>query len=81
MPTIFRHDGLRYQIYSQDHEPKHIHVKGAGCEAKVLIDEPIAVARSAGFTPRELSRIREVVRSRARELEDAWHGIFGQPEG
>lgn len=80
MPTIFHHRGLRYQIYSQDHPPRHVHAKGAGCEARVLLDEPIAVTRSAGFTPRQLSRIVEVVRSRADELKDAWHGLFGKPE-
>ena len=80
MPTIYRERDHRYQIYSQDHPPPHVHVKHAGCEAKVFLN-PVSVERHFGFTRQQLARIVEIVRERAREFEDAWHGLFGDTEG
>lgn len=80
MPTIYRERGHAYVIYSQDHPPPHVHVKHAGCEAKVFLD-PVAVERHFGFTQQELSRIKDVVRAHAHEFAGSWHGIFGDPEG
>jgi hypothetical protein len=35
MPTIHRAHGLRFVIFTDDHEPSHVHAIGAGGEAKV----------------------------------------------
>lgn len=37
MVTVHRFDGLHFVIYSNDHDPAHVHVQGAGCEAKVQL--------------------------------------------
>jgi len=37
MLTVHRFDGLRFVIYSNDHDPAHIHVLGSGREAKVQL--------------------------------------------
>jgi histidinol phosphatase-like PHP family hydrolase len=36
MPTIHREHGLRFAIYTDDHEPAHVHAIGEG-EAKIAI--------------------------------------------
>lgn len=80
MPVVFRAGGLRYHFYSnegQPAEPPHIHVKGAGCDAKVWIEPDVLLADSYGFNPRELSTIlRSVADNRALILK-AWHDHFG----
>jgi hypothetical protein len=37
MPTVLRKDGFEFMIYTDDHEPAHVHVfKGEG-KAKIII--------------------------------------------
>jgi hypothetical protein len=46
MPVVFRLGGLRYHFFSnegQPPEPIHVHVKGAGRDAKVWIEPEISV--------------------------------------
>lgn len=35
MPTVHRAYGLRFVVYLDDHPPAHVHVLGAGGEAKI----------------------------------------------
>jgi hypothetical protein len=37
MPTILRFSGLRVVIYVNDHRPPHVHVIGAGREARIAL--------------------------------------------
>jgi hypothetical protein len=80
MPVVFRQDGLRYYFFSnegQPPEPAHIHVKGAGRDAKVWIEPEISLADSYGFNPRELSNILRTVADNRDLILRAWHDHFG----
>ena len=58
MVTVHRSDSLRFVIYSNDHDPAHIHVLRARCEAKVqLIGASPTLIWQQGFSPAELRRI------------------------
>ena len=35
MPTVHRAHGLRFVIFTDDHEPAHVHAIGQGGEAKI----------------------------------------------
>ena len=64
MPVVFRHGGLRYFFFSNEgmpREPRHVHVKGGGRDAKIWLEPEIFIADSYGFSPRELSSILHVV--------------------
>ena len=44
MVTVHRFDGLRFVIYSNDHDPAHVHVLRAGSEAKIqLVGEQLTL--------------------------------------
>jgi hypothetical protein len=82
MPTIHREHGLRFAIYTDDHEPAHVHVLGDG-ELKVAI-------RGVGGLPELIwaigikARLRrlamDVVRARQQEFLDRWAEIHGDGE-
>ncbi|MDQ2078902.1 DUF4160 domain-containing protein [Xanthobacteraceae bacterium Astr-EGSB] len=58
MPVVFRDGSLRYFFYSNEGSPRespHIHVKGAGSDAKVRLVPEVAVVDSYGFNSRDLS--------------------------
>jgi hypothetical protein len=80
MPVVFRQDGLRYYFFSnegQPPEPAHVHVKGAGRDAKVWIEPDVSLADSYGFNPRELSNIMQTVADNRDLILRAWHDHFG----
>lgn len=80
MPTVFRRDGFRYFFFSNEGEPReppHVHVRGAGRDAKVWLSPEIMLGESFGFTSRELRAILDVVRRSRPELLRAWYDHFG----
>jgi hypothetical protein len=80
MPVVFRDGGLRYFFFSNEgspREPRHIHVKGGGRDAKVWLEPNVEVAESYGFNSIELSHILPIVSQRRREILQAWNDHFG----
>jgi len=80
MPVVFRDGGLRYFFYSNEgspREPPHIHVKGAGCDAKVRLVPEVTVVDSYGFNSRDLARIIYAVADNHDRILKAWHEHFG----
>jgi len=80
MPTILREGPYRFYFFSHEpNEPAHVHVDRDDSTAKFWI-KPVRLARSVGFTPREIRGIQGIVKARQFELLKAWHGYFG-PRG
>ena len=78
MVKVHRFDGLRFVIYSNDHDPAHVHILRAGCEAKVqLVGEQPVLIWQHGFSPAELRRILEETRNERFRLLKKWKDIHG----
>jgi hypothetical protein len=80
MPNLFTVDGFRFFFYSNEGDPRepiHVHVRKAGCEAKVWIDPNIAVDDSHGFSARELRFILDLATKRRQLIRNAWNDHFG----
>ena len=75
MPTVLREANRRYVIFTNDHPPPHVHVKGPNCECRVRIADA-AVMDNAGFTSRELRDIIREVQANAARFKVTWDGIF-----
>ena len=61
MPTLLRAGPYRVFIFMADCvEPCHVHVEGNGGLAKFWL-EPLSLADSLGYSPREIHRIRALV--------------------
>ena len=79
MPTVLREAGFRFVVYTDDHEPEHIHAyrgHGLGAVVKVnLID--LSLIHSQGFLSSEIRRIVGIVKSRQQEFRAAWNAIHG----
>ena len=79
MPVVFRYKGLRFFFYSNEgspREPIHIHVRGAGGEAKFWIAPLVRVADSDGFDSRTLRKLSEVVEQNIELIERSWNENF-----
>jgi hypothetical protein len=79
MVTIHREAGLRFVIYSDDHEPAHVHV-AAGGSAKINLLGPNGapeLVRSFGLKAGELRKAMRIVSERQAEFLTKWNEIHG----
>ena len=70
MPTVAKVDGVKIQLYWDDHPPAHFHVEYGEYRAQVAIDSLRVIS---GYIPNP--KYRKVVawaRSRKSQLLDAW---------
>ena len=82
MVTIHRAHGLRFVIYTQDHEPAHVHVLGDGM-LKVNIRGPDGMpelVENVGMKARDRRRAMDVVLERQAEFLARWREIHGGDE-
>lgn len=78
MVTVHRFESLRFVIYSNDHDPAHVHVLRAGYEAKTqLVGSSPILLWQHGFGPVELRRILEETRKERFRLLKRWGEIHG----
>ncbi len=77
MPTVLRSGPYRVYFFSHEpNEPPHVHVDRDEMSAKFWL-RPVRLARTLGFTGRELRRIEALILANEQLLLEAWHGYFG----
>ena len=78
MPTIKGISGpYRFFFYSFDcAEPPHVHVERDEATCKFWL-QPLSLADSYGFSPKELNRIRGVIQARLALIGEAWNEHCG----
>ena len=80
MPTIIRVAKLRIVIYLNDHGPAHVHVTGAGGEAKIKLGmrgrKPRLMINN-GMTQADLAVALRVVDAEGSLLRRKWREIHG----
>jgi hypothetical protein len=75
-PTVFRAAGLRFYFFSREELRIHVHLIGAGGEAKIWLEPEIELARSHGLSARMIRTALRLVRERDAEIREAWHEHF-----
>ncbi len=79
MPVVLRYKGLTFFFYSNEgspREPLHVHVRGAGGEAKYWLRPAVGVACSDGYDARTLRELARVVAQNAALIEEVWNEHF-----
>lgn len=64
---------MRFVIYTNDHEPAHVHVYADG-EARIDIVK-VAVISARGMSKRDLTRALNVVLANRETFLEKWHDI------
>ncbi|EUB98010.1 Protein of unknown function DUF4160 [Rhizobium sp. CF080] len=75
MVTVLRQHGLRFVIYTADHEPPHVHVYGDG-EARIDI-ETLKVLTQGGMSDRDVRRAAEVIEANRQLFRETWRKYHG----
>ncbi len=75
-PTIQRIGPYRFFFYSNEgFEPPHVHIQEGRKLAKFWF-EPMRLARSAGFSAREINVLSGLVQEHESEFLEAWNDFF-----
>jgi len=78
MPTVLKSGKFRFFFFSgEGKEPVHIHVESDDKYAKFWL-EPVKLAKSIGYSAREINEIRKIVMGNADFLREKWHGYFSR---
>lgn len=75
MVTVLRAAGMRFVIYTDDHEPAHVHVYGDG-EARLDILSLEAIS-NRGLRKRDLARALAIVSEHRALFLKRWEDIHG----
>jgi hypothetical protein len=75
MVTILRQDGMRFVIYTADHEPPHAHVLGSG-EARIDI-VTLKVITQGGMSDRDVRRAVDAIEANQTLFLDTWRKYHG----
>ena len=77
MPTVLRIGKYRFFFFSNEgNEPMHIHVESGDAYAKFWI-EPIQLAKSIGYSVKELNEIKKIIIEHKDLFEEKWYEYFG----
>ncbi len=82
MVTVLREAGFRFVIYTDDHEPAHVHVIGDG-ELKVALRDGDALpqlVRAIGMKAGDRRKAMDIVRANQSMLLARWQEIHGGEE-
>ncbi|MBO3759493.1 DUF4160 domain-containing protein [Ciceribacter sp. L1K22] len=75
MVTVLRQHGMRFVIYTADHEPPHAHVIGEG-EARIDIVE-LKVITQGGMSDRDVRRAVDIIEENRQLFLDMWRKYHG----
>jgi hypothetical protein len=75
MVTVLRQHGLRFVIYTADHEPPHVHVYGDG-EARVDI-LTLEVLTQGRMSDRDVRRAVTVIEANWQLFQETWRKYHG----
>jgi histidinol phosphatase-like PHP family hydrolase len=75
MVTVLREAGFRFVIYTDDHEPAHVHVYGDG-EARINVID-LTVLSNRRMTKRDLQVALNIVQANRGLFLKEWQRIHG----
>ena len=75
MVTVLRQYGMRFVVYTADHEPPHVHVFGDG-EARIDMVN-LKVISQGGMSDRDLRRAAAVIEANQQLFLDTWRRYHG----
>lgn len=76
MPTVLELFGLKFLIFTAEHQPPHVHVKSSNGSAKFVIWEEVKLVSST-LKPKELKLAEYVLEENIEHILNEWKKIHG----
>lgn len=75
-PTIFHERGFRFLFFSREEPRLHVHIQSPKGEAKYWLEPDLILARSNGFSEKDLRIIESIIKEHEDEIRSAWRKHF-----
>jgi len=75
MPTILKIDGFRFFFFSNEHDPKHIHIEKADAYVRIELNT-LKVTDSYNLNSKDIKKLVELVKQNNEILQGAWDEYF-----
>jgi hypothetical protein len=75
-PLVFSEGPYRFLFFSNEESRIHVHVLSSDGEAKFWIEPIVSLARSSGFSTKELNKIHHIIQERQDEIKRRWKKHF-----
>ncbi len=80
MPEILRLFGLKFYIYTRDHEPLHVHVVSQDGEAKFIVADEITLLENARMKPKDVKLAESIIEDNKDLIKTNWKNIHGSKD-
>ena len=77
MPTVLKINGFRFFFFSNEHEPKHIHIEKGDMYARIELGT-LKVTDSYNVNSKDLKKIIEIIEKNEDKLKGAWNEYFAK---
>lgn len=76
-PEILRLFGLKFYIYTRDHQPPHVHVVSADGEAKFIVGETVELDSNHGLKNKDIRLAESILEENKDIVAESWIKIHG----
>ncbi|GHS93453.1 hypothetical protein FACS1894139_07310 [Planctomycetales bacterium] len=80
MPTLFSFFGMRFQFYSREHLPVHIHVVKGKAVAKFALEPEVALVENNGLKSSEVKLAESIIEENRETIIANWRDFFSGME-
>lgn len=75
MPTVLRVDGYRFFFFSNEHNPKHIHIEKGDAYIRIEL-KSLKITDSFNLSNKEQNKIISIVKLNQIKLINSWNEYF-----
>lgn len=80
MPEILRFLGLKFYIYTRDHESPHVHVVSPDGEAKFLVADEVTLIGNVRMKAKDIKLAESIIENNKRMIQNQWRNIHGNKD-
>lgn len=75
-PVVFTEGRYRFLFFSNEEIRIHVHILSPDGEAKFWLEPIISLAKSKGFSAKELTKIQHLIEEHKDEIKRSWKKHF-----
>lgn len=75
-PIVFTEGPFRFLFFSNEETRMHVHIFSSDGEAEFWIEPVVSLAKSTGFSAKELTIIQRLVEEHKDEIKRSWKKHF-----
>jgi hypothetical protein len=75
-PIVFEDGPFRFLFFSNEENRIHVHILSSDGEAKFWIEPIVSLAKSTGFSAKQLTKIHTLVEEHKDEIKHSWKKHF-----